>query len=346
MFYIGKHFILTEDLIIKFLRGECSPSEKRYVFHGLENPVARKQLETLMEKYWDNSSIPISDVTDYSYLLDKIHQRVLTQDISKKNQFHSIAIHSLKIAATMLLVIFSGYFLFLGWINTGESTELAVTNPGHRIERMTNIGEKLTLTMSDGTIIIVNSESSILFNSNYGRTDRIIQLSGEAYFEVALDSLKPFKVETNGFTTHALGTSFNVSTKHSSYHVALTEGEVTVGVGDDIVNLYPGQMAVWEPAKQASEIKIKNFDIENITAWKHDRLAFDRKPLSRIFNDLEKWYGVTIQVEPGVNINQRVSGTFEHKNLKDILTGLSFSTAFSSELNGKQVTIKKKTPMN
>ncbi|WP_158856411.1 FecR family protein [Lunatibacter salilacus] len=332
---------MKEELLIKFLRGECSAIEEQRVLQWLDNPAAKQQLEQLMEKHWEYPSIPVHDTTDYSILLHKIHQRVLTPTNSRKNRFQSIAIQSLKIAATLLLVVFSGFFLFLGWLNTDESTELAITDPAHRIERMTSIGEKLTMTMPDGTRIIVNSESSIQFNSDYGRADRIIHLSGEAYFEVAPDSLKPFKVEANGFTTLALGTSFNVSTKHSSYQVALTEGKVTVGVGDDVVNLNPGQMAVWEPSEQASEIKVKNFDIEKITAWKHGRVAFDRKPLSQIFKDLEKWYRVTIQVEPGVNINQRVSGTFENKNLKDILTGLSFSTAFSFELNGKQVTIKR-----
>lgn len=332
---------MKEELIIKFLKGKCSSLEEQRILQWLEEPEAKFQFEKLMDKHWENPSIPISDTTDYSSLLHKIHQRVLTPTNSRKNRFQSIAIQSLKIAATMLLVIFSGYFLFLGWVNTDESNELAVTNLVNRIERTTNIGEKLTLTMTDGTRIIVNSESSIQFNSNYGRTDRIIHLSGEAYFDVAPDSLKPFKVETNGFTTQALGTSFNVSTKLSTYQVALIEGKVAVGTGEDVVNLNPGQMAIWESAKQASDIKVKNFDIGKITAWKDGWLAFDRKLLGQILKDLELWYGVTIHIGPGVNVNQRVTGTFENKNLKDILTGLSFSTAFSFELRGKQVTIKK-----
>ncbi|HSI75996.1 MAG TPA: FecR domain-containing protein [Lunatimonas sp.] len=332
---------MRDELIIKFLRGECSPLEEQRIFRWLEDPAAKLKFERLLRRHWENPSLPNFDDTDYSGLLHKIHQRVLTPTNSRKNRFQSIAIQSLKMAATILLVIFSGYFLFLSWENTDESTDLAVTNSVNRIERMTNIGEKLTLTMPDGTRIIVNSESSIQFNSDYGRRDRIINLSGEAYFEVAPDSLKPFKVETNGFTTLALGTSFNVSTKNSSYQVALTEGKVAVGAGNEVVKLNPGQLAVWEPAQQKNAIKVTRFDESKVTAWKDGRLAFDRKLLGQIFKDLERWYGVTIQIEPGVNVDQRISGTFENKNLKDILTGLSFSTAFSFELNGKQVTIKR-----
>ncbi len=332
---------MKEELLIKFLRGKCSPSEEQQVFQWLENPAARPQLEKLMEKHWENTSISDTDKTDYSLLLGKIHQRVLTPTNSRKNRYQSIAFRSLKVAATLFLVIFTGYFLSVSWINTDKSTDLAVANPVSRIERMTGIGEKLTLTMPDGSRITVNSESNIQFNSDYGHKDRIIQLSGEAYFEVAPDSLKPFKVEANGFTTIALGTAFNISTKHSSYQVALTEGKVAVEAGKEVVNLNPGQMAVWEPDQQVNAIKVKRFDVVKVTAWKDGRLAFDKKQLGQILKDLKSWYGVSIQIGPGVNMTQRVSGTFENKNLKDILTGLSFSTAFSFELNGKQVTINK-----
>ena len=316
--------------------------EEQRVFQWLENPASRQQLEKLMEKQWENPSLSNADTTDYSRLLDKIHQRVLSPAIPRKNRFRSIALRSLKVAASLFLIVFTGYFLSLSWVNKKDaSTELAVTNPVNRIERTTGIGEKLTLTMPDGSRIIVNSESTVQFHSDYGRIDRTIALSGEAYFEVAPDSLKPFTVEANGFTTLALGTAFNISTKLSSYQVALTEGKVAVGAGKETVNLEPGQMAVWKPDQQENAIKIQRFDQAKITGWKDGRLAFDRKKLSQIFKDLETWYGVTIKIDPGVNSNQLVSGTFENKNLKDILTGLSFSTAFSFELNGKQVIIKK-----
>ena len=333
---------MKEELIIKFLKGECSSLEEQRILQWLEKPEAKLQFEKLMDKHWENPSIPISDNSDYSSLLHNIHQRVLTQSISRKNRFQSVAIQSMKIAASLFFAIFTAYFLSLSWINTDKSDALAVTNLVNRIERTTNIGEKLTLTMPDGTRIIVNSESTIQFNSDYGRSDRVIALNGEAYFEVASDSLKPFKVEINGFTTQALGTAFNISTRHSSYKVALTEGKVKVRVGTKKVHLTPGQMAFWEPAQKDSEIKVKNFNSENVTAWKDGRIAFYRKPLGQILKDLETWYGVTIQIDKNLDLRQRISGTFENKNLKDILTGLSFSTAFSFELNGKQVTINKR----
>ena len=328
--------------MIKFLRGECSPIEEQRIFQWLENPAARIQLEKLIERYWENPSLPHADTTDYRRLLSKIHQRILTPATTGKRSIQSVAFKSIKVAASLILIIFTGYFLSQFWVKNSERKVITASNTIKSIERTTGIGEKLTLTMPDGTRIIVNAESTIQFNSDYGREDRIIALNGEAYFDVAPDSLKPFKVETNGFTTLALGTAFNISTKHASYRVALTEGKVKVGVGANTVHLAPGQMAVWEPAQKDSEIKVKNFNTEKVTAWKDGRLAFDKRPLGQILKDLETWYGVTIQTDRNLDIRQQISGTFENKNLNDVLTGLSFSTAFSFEINGNQVTINSR----
>lgn len=315
--------------------------EEQRILHWLKEPEAKLQFEKLMEKNWEYPSIPVTDTTDYVKLLEKIHQRVLTPTLSRKNRYGSIVLRSLKIAASLTLILFTGYYLSMSWFNKDESAAMTDNNPVNRIERTTGIGEKLTLSMPDGSRIIVNSESTIQFNSDYGHHERILSLSGEAYFEVAPDSLKPFSVEANGITTIALGTAFNISTKHSNYQVALTEGRVSVGTGKETVKLNPGQMAVWKPNQLENKITIKRFDPAKITAWKDGRLAFDRKQLLHILKDLETWYGVIIAIGPEVNSKLQVSGTFENKNLKDILTGLSFSSGFSFELNGNQVTIKK-----
>ncbi|EON77970.1 putative anti-sigma factor [Lunatimonas lonarensis] len=334
---------MREELLIRFLRGECSKVEEHQIHQWLDTPAGRNQLEELMEKKWEEKSGDIGDETDYNGLLKKIHSRVLVPTGSKRRRLEkNIALKSLKLAASLFLVFFSGYFLSLSWVKRGhEPQDMLVSTPVKYFERVTGAGEKLTLSMPDGSRIILNSESVLWFDSEYGLIDRTIRLNGEAFFEVVSDSNKPFKVDTDGLTTYALGTSFNISTRHSSYKVALTEGKVAVVADKETVNLDPGQMAVWKPDHQRNEIKISYFDAEKITSWKDGRLAFDKKKLHLIFKDLETWYGVRILLDPNLNGNQLVSGTFENKNLKDILTGLAFSMSFSFELNGNQVIIKK-----
>ncbi|WP_244948090.1 FecR family protein [Cyclobacterium qasimii] len=332
---------MKKELVIKFLKGESSPIEEQRIFQWLENPDAWERFEKLMEEQFENPTKSVDNGTDYTRLLGKIHERVLPATSGDKRSFQLVSLKSFKVAASLILVLLGGYFLSQSGLKRNEKT-IPPSNPIKSIERITGIGEKLTLTMPDGTRIIVNSESAIQFNSDYGRIDRVVALNGEAYFDVVPDSLKPFKVEANGATTLALGTAFNISTKNTGHQVALTEGRVKVEVGKNTVHLTPGQMAVWDPAKQATEIQIQDFNVEKVTAWKDGRLAFERESLGRIIEDLEIWYGVTFKIDPNLDITQRISGSFENKNLKNILTGLSFSTAFSFELNGKKVHLTKR----
>ena len=332
---------MEEALIIKFLRGECSPSEERDVHRWLENPEAQVHLEKVIEKYWMNPTPPLVDKTDYAQLLSKIHGRMRTASPKVRPSFQTVARKSLRVAATILLAVFAGYFLLLSWKTGNESASSSSVAAVKKIERVTGIGEKLTLTLPDGTKIVVNTESMIQFDTNYGRDERLIRLEGEAYFEVAPDSLRPFKVLTNGFTTEALGTAFNISTKNTGYRVALTEGKVKVGSGIKEIHLKPGQMAIWKTDQKDVGFRVARFSASEVISWKDGWLNVDRKPLGNVLKDLERWYGVDITIDPKLDLSQRISGTFENKNLKNILTGLSFSAAFTFELTGNQVTIKK-----
>ena len=293
-----------------------------------------------MEEEIETPTILANDLTDYTRLLEKIHQKANVPRSTKKRTLKLVTIKNIKVAASLILILFTGYFLSQSWLE--KQDEAMASDTLEIIERTTGIGEKLTLTMPDGTIIIVNSESTIQFNKSYGRIDRLITLKGEAYFDVAPDSIKPFLVSTNGGTTQALGTAFNVSTKNNDFQVALIEGRVKVEIGQNTTNLIPGQMAVWNHSKNTSEIIVKNFNIEKITAWKEGKLNLNKKSLGQIMEDLGHRYGVSFKIDPNLDLEQRISGTFENKNLINILTGLSFSTAFTFELNGKQVILTKR----
>ncbi|WP_041934578.1 FecR family protein [Cyclobacterium marinum] len=332
---------MKKELVIKFLRGKCPPTEEQELYQSLENPDERKLFSKLMEEEIENTSPLANDLTDYTGLLVKIHQRVKLPNSNKKPTVKLLTVKSLKIAATLFMILFSGYFLSQPWLKNQDKAKW--TADALKIyERTTGIGEKLTLTMPDGTRVIVNSESTIQFSSAYGHEERRITLKGEAYFEVAPDSLKPFFVNAGEGITQALGTAFNVSTKDDRFQVALVEGKVKVAIGQNSTQLNPGQMAVWKHAKNTAEIRVKQFNIEEITAWKEGKLNLKNTALGKILKDLEHRYDVSFEIDPDLDLKQRISGAFENKNLINVLTGLSFSTAFTFEINEKQVILTKR----
>ncbi|MEX2568762.1 MAG: FecR domain-containing protein, partial [Cyclobacteriaceae bacterium] len=331
--------ILEEDILKRFLSGDCDLDEEQKVLRWLESPDAKMQLDKLLQKKWEKPSPVFKDQTDYIALLDRIHRRVNKQKKMPKQRWSKMWIQGAKIAASISLLIFSAYFLVEGFKYEGSEPQ-SVNGPLLKtITRVTGPGEKLTLNLPDHTKIIVNALSEISFTSDYGKEERVVNLKGEAFFEIAPDSLRPFRVLTDGLTTTALGTSFNVFARYRQYKIALTEGRVKLDASDRKVELAPGQLALWDEERPDTDFLVQRFNPERVTGWKEGILLFERKTLKLILDDLAAWYGVEMEIEKTVDLNQKVVGTFQNKNLKDILTGLGFSTGFDFDIKGKRVQI-------
>lgn len=333
---------MEEHLLMKFLEGNCSPKEEQQVLSWLKQPGAKEKFDLFLKKYFENPQPKLDDKTDYQELLKKIHSKVLKPEVKKTAKFRKILVGSLRIAASITLILFSGYILIEGF-RYQDTKELAVTEPEvQTISRVTGVGEKLTLQMPDKTLITVNSQSEISFTSDYGKEERLVLLKGEAFFEISPDSLRPFRVISNGITTTALGTAFNVFAREDQFKIALTEGKVSVTKAEQDVELVPGQMALWESKNPPQkDFSIENFNPDETISWKAGNLVFDREPLGEILNDLAVWYGVEMHVDKEIDSKRKVVGTFANKNLKDILTGLGFATGFDYKIQGKNVQIKK-----
>jgi len=166
-------------------------------------------------------------------------------------------------------------------------------------------------------------------------------LTGEGYFQIAKDSLRPFQVQTTGMRTTALGTAFNASAREGVYAVALTEGKVAIETTDKKLELKPGQRLILDKRNSLPNFEIETFEFNEVVGWKEGILNFDRVALGSILHDLEKWYDVKIIIEDGFNVNRRVIGTFRNKNLSDVLIGLGFSMGFEFSIDKNQVMIKK-----
>jgi len=327
------------------LDGRCSPREEREVLRWLDQPEGKDMFNLILEEYFENPKPKRDDKTDYQELLNQIHSKVLRPARKKSANSRIHLIGNLRIAASILLLLFSGYMLIEGF-RYKDKNNLAETKPEiQTISRVTGIGEKLTLRMPDKTLITVNSQSEISFTSDYGKDDRVVTLKGEAYFEISADSLRPFKVISNGITTTALGTAFNVLAQEGQFKIALTEGKVSVNKADHEVILAPGQMAIWKSKNPPQkDFSIEEFDPEETLSWKSGVLVFDREPLGKILNDLAVWYGVEMNIDKGIEKKRKIIGTFANKNLKDILRGLSFTAGFNYEIQGKNVHIINPDP--
>lgn len=164
----------------------------------------------------------------------------------------------------------------------------------------------ITLTLSDGSKVWLNSESSLRYPASFSGSVRAVDITGEAYFEVAKNTAQPFKVTVaNKGVVEVLGTHFNINSyqDEQATKITLLEGSVKVSMAQaspqPMINstvIKPGQQALYNTDAQSNEtIKVKsNVDIAAVMAWKNGFFNFDNADLQTVMRQLSRWYNVEV----------------------------------------------------
>jgi ferric-dicitrate binding protein FerR (iron transport regulator) len=242
--------------------------------------------------------------------------------------------------ASILLIAFSLGFMY-SWLFSDPVVPVINTPVVDMVEHSTVPGVKSHLTLSDGSRVILNSGSKLTYAKNFEAEKREVFLDGEAFFNVAKDSNRPFVVNSMDTKTTALGTSFNVSAyQGETLNVSLLTGKVVVnrvGEAEEGVILNPGE---------ALRIDTKNdrfsksdFDQDLVIGWTKKWIIFQKTPLQEAIRALENWYGVQIQIARQPEDQVLLSGRFQDETLENVLEGLKFSARFEFTIDKEHVKI-------
>lgn len=318
------------------MNGECTSEEASQVLNWLEKPGSKVELDSILQKSWETA--PESTDAD---ALERIRFSLKSKiSLPKKSRNLSSFSWVLKVAAVFVIFGTIGF----GVLKYGYNEEPVKQEEVTVFTKTTRVGEKLKLRLPDKSFVILNSNSSLSFNSDFGKKIREVTLHGEAYFEVASNKVVPFIVHSGELTTTAIGTEFNVLSRDRDQTIALTEGKVKVEMTSNKNEsfqpsfLEPGKMATYKA--ETKTLEVNDFSPEVLTAWKEGRIRLKRERLQDVISDLQTWYGVEITVNKGVNVKRRISGEFNNESLENILKGLSFSLDFDYAINENKVTLK------
>jgi transmembrane sensor len=202
-------------------------------------------------------------------------------------------------------------------------------------------GGQYQIELEDGTIIWLNAASSIKFPQVFTDKNRQVELSGEAYFEVAKNKVKPFIVKANGTQIRVFGTHFNVNayTDNSSIATTLLEGSVSMTYAGATVMLKPGQQGV--TSKTGLPIKAGFVDTEEVTAWKNGLFIFHDQTIANIMKQVSRWYDVDVEYKDGAQ-NKEFGGTIsKYKNITELLNNIQLTQTIHYKLDGRRVIIMK-----
>lgn len=281
----------------------------------------------ILSAIWDEIEIPPNDNTYRA--LDRVKNTIRQIENKKKHlKMRRVLLGSAAVIIPILLLLGS-YFYF--------SQDVKM------IEVVTFNNQQKQCTLSDGTTILLNSCTKVIYPSKFKDSIRVVTLIGEAYFSVASNVTKPFIVKTKDLSVRVLGTQFNISAYPSDDRTiaTLNSGKIQVdiqaGKADCRYILKPNQEIVFN--KIDKSVLINTVTGENI-GWKDGSLVFQDATFNDIVNTIERRFGVTVEydkqrfsntpytlkfmnnesLEDVLNILQDVVGGFEYKKENNKIT--------------------------
>ncbi|MDB5151481.1 MAG: FecR protein [Mucilaginibacter sp.] len=197
-------------------------------------------------------------------------------------------------------------------------------------------GGQYQFILSDGTKVWLNSASSIKYPVAFAGNERKVELNGEAYFEVAHNAGKPFRVASNGQTVEVLGTHFNINaySDETMVKTTLLEGSVKVFSPTGTKIIKPGEQARFKEGN----ITVKNVDVAEAIAWKNGFFYFEDNTLQDVMKQLSRWYDVDVKYQGQLPERQFSGEISRNINASQMLDILSFKK-IHYKIEGKTITI-------
>jgi transmembrane sensor len=269
------------------LSGEKGDKSELLEHFLAEDGSNTKELWEKLQKMNDNSEINVdkawgkvySRISESGYKETKNRGRI----IMMRNRFMKIA------AAAVILIGIGAVSLYLATMNK----QIVVTT--------NNDQKNVEISLPDGSNIFLNRNTELVYSANFGKSERHVDLSGEAFFEISHDPSKPFTVNAGKASIEVLGTSFNIITNNpdSAVEVYVETGKVKLSnnTGTQNIIVDPGYVGTMDTKLTGKKLN----ENPNYVSWKTGKLVYDRQKLETVFNDLKRVHDMEIIAdEPGI----------------------------------------------
>jgi ferric-dicitrate binding protein FerR (iron transport regulator) len=319
------------DEIAKYLSGELEGLQKEVFEEKLESDddLRSEFLET--KAIWDQMDNLIAGKVDdvntdnaWSNVMNRIQE---DKEIKSPGKIYYFLPSLLRVAAAVLFLAGVGWLAMLNYKSKQENM-LVFENTSDEL-----VSAK---TLNDGSMVYLAQQSQIMFSETFGTQKRIVELTGEAFFDVAHDNGKPFIIKTGAARIEVLGTSFNVkSYKNSDFELYVESGKVKVTFASGASSFVePGQLLSLRDGK--SELAIT---AGYNTHWRRNLLHFRDEKLGDILYMLGKTYGVNFETSEESLNNRRMTLTIYDSSIHTISELISLSLGIGYELKSDSIVV-------
>lgn len=355
----GKH--LNYRLLARYMAGICSDETARYISswanRSEENAQKLEEFRQIWEAAGHSESIEdeASEVREqWSKLEKKLHSRRMDSAAYSRGKAEdagadlrptsapSTVWQVARVAAIFLVAGLAGVFAYQNWHQPApQSVEPALR------EISTRDGQRVNLTLGDGTRVLLNADSHLALPSKFASSKREVFLEGEAFFEVAPNAQKPFVIHSRGSVIRVLGTAFAVRAypEESHIQVVVKEGRVSLASespDDSSKSILTanelGRFSVETRQIQARRVE----DLQLYLGWRDGYLKFRNAPMPQVARELERRYGITVRFQDDRIKDQKLTAFLKSRSIRNVLDVITTSLDIAYELRENQVTFYRR----
>jgi len=343
------------SLILRYLSDRCSDKEKDYIREQIKNdPKFAKRLHLLsLLWYSEKKRLPQRDVDSlWTKMKNRIeaHEAKSTRNVFVPKWQHKphaafrpiFSRPALQYAFVFILIVGGSFFVLKDKIFFRSSHRVQISD--FEIVKV-DYSQRLNIELSDGTKIIADAGSEIKYPKTF-TNQRDIYLKGEAYFEVAHDSKRPFYVHANHALVRVIVTKFNVRAwnENPSVSISVNEGKVAFSKDNDTdhsaVILKRNEMSLL--TTDSMPTKPKTINAQDQLGWMKNTIKFNDATVEEVLAQLQRWYNYEFVIQDSTILEERLTVHILPTNVDDVLEVISLLTNTKIEKDSNRIQLNRK----
>ncbi len=314
-----------ENLLIKYIVGEADDVERKQIEVWMAATPENKKTFERIKTIWDNSNNPQANEPDVALAWQKFLENRAAANAASSTPMNIRKGGKWKLmsaAAAILIVALTGFLFY--WNSPVQYESFA---------------QSKAFTLSDKSIVTLNSVSKLTYARSFNRKERVVNLEGEAFFDVSKNPKKPFVINVNNVAVKVLGTSFNIRSTSDVTEIVVETGLVKVTRGAAEYTLSPHQKLTFKSNEAKPEISTISNQLYQY--YRTKIFVCDRTSLQDLVNTLSDAYNVEITIANPILEQQQLNGKYPQTDaVKDILEVVAATLNARIEQQGKVYVIK------
>jgi transmembrane sensor len=314
---------MDQSLLAKYISGVCNDSERQAVEAWKSESAEHAAELARLQKLWEAAASPTTYTPDTNEAWKKLEARIRTEAETGQETVRPLWPRLLRAAAVLAILVAAGWFLF--------EKDTSVQSPGWTV--YSAVDSVKTVSLADGSTVTLNRHSRLEVSPDFGK-ERKTRLNGEAFFEVAKQGGKRFRVDLGESKVEVLGTKFNVRNDAGEELVSVEEGKVAFSreqSQSDSLHLTQGQSA----GLISKEIKRVPSPDPNFMAWRTGRINFSKSPMSYVEEVLEKSFGRDIYLPVDLE-SCEITAKFDQNSFESIIMVIAAALDTEAIQSGSQ----------